>query len=116
MSVSAQDVAQVAQLAELAVEDAELPALTAQMDRIVSFVAQLGALQDLDGAGTFRAGPERVRLRDDVVNPAPLARPPASIAPEFVEGSSWCRGSEPWRDPERRIPGRRPRGSPRPAD
>lgn len=86
MSVSAKDVAQVAKLAELAVEEAELPALTAQMDRIVSFVAQLAELQDLDGAGTFLAGPERAPLRADVVNPAPLARPPASIAPEFVDG------------------------------
>lgn len=86
MSVSAKDVAQVAKLAELAVEEAELPVLTAQMDRIVSFVAQLGALQDLDGAGTFLAGPERAPLRADVVNSAPLARPPASIAPEFVDG------------------------------
>lgn len=86
MSVSAKDVAQAANLAELAVEDAELPALTAQLDRIVSFVAQLGALQDLDGAGTFLAGPARAPLRADEVNPAPLARPPASIAPEFVDG------------------------------
>jgi aspartyl-tRNA(Asn)/glutamyl-tRNA(Gln) amidotransferase subunit C len=86
VSVSANDVAQVAKLAELAVDETELPALTAQMDRIVSFVAQLGALQDLDGAGTFLAGPERTPLRADVVNPAPLARPPAAIAPEFVDG------------------------------
>ena len=86
MSVSARDVAQVAKLAELAVDETELPALTAQMDRIVTFVAQLGAIQDLDGAGTFLAGPERSPLRADVVNPAPLARPPAAIAPEFIDG------------------------------
>jgi aspartyl/glutamyl-tRNA(Asn/Gln) amidotransferase C subunit len=86
VSVSARDVAQVAKLAELAVDDAELPALTAQLDRIVSFVAQLAAMPDLAGAGTFLAGPERSPLRADVVNPALLARPPAAIAPEFVDG------------------------------
>lgn len=86
MSVSAKDVAQVAKLAELAVEEAELPALTAQMDRIVRFVAQLEELDDRAGADAFLVGPERAPLRADVVNPAPLARPPASIAPEFVDG------------------------------
>jgi aspartyl/glutamyl-tRNA(Asn/Gln) amidotransferase C subunit len=86
MSVSAGDVAQVAKLAELAVDDTELPALTEQMDRIVSFVAQLGAIQDLEGAGAFLAGPDRSPLRADVVNPAALARPPAAIAPEFIDG------------------------------
>lgn len=86
MSVSAKDVAQVAKLAELAVEDAELPALTSQLDRIVSFVAQLSELKDLDGAGTFLAGPDRAPLRADEVRPSGLARAPAAIAPEFVDG------------------------------
>jgi aspartyl-tRNA(Asn)/glutamyl-tRNA(Gln) amidotransferase subunit C len=86
VSVSSDEVGRVARLAELAVDDAELPALTAQLDRIVSFVAQLDALADLAGAEAFVAGPARAPLRPDVVNPAPLARPPAAIAPEFVDG------------------------------
>jgi aspartyl-tRNA(Asn)/glutamyl-tRNA(Gln) amidotransferase subunit C len=86
VSVSAKDVAEVARLAELAVDDAELPVLTAQMDSIVNFVAQLAELEDLPGAGHFVAGPERTPLRDDVVSPAPLARPPSAIAPEFIDG------------------------------
>jgi len=86
MSVSAQDVQRVARLAELAVDEADLPTLTAQMDRIVTFVAQLAEVVDLEGAGTFQAGPDRTPLRPDVVNPAPLARPPAAIAPEFIDG------------------------------
>jgi aspartyl-tRNA(Asn)/glutamyl-tRNA(Gln) amidotransferase subunit C len=86
VSVSAAEVARVARLAELAVDDAELPALTAQMDSIVRLVAQLAELHDLDGAGTFLAGPPQTPLRADEVRPAPLARPPAAIAPEFVDG------------------------------
>ncbi len=86
MSVSANDVRQAARLAELAVEEADLPALTAQLDRIVSFVAQLAEVRGLEDAGVFQAGPERTPLRPDVVNPAPLARPPAAIAPEFIDG------------------------------
>ncbi len=86
MSVSPRDVQHVARLAELAVDDADLPALTAQMDRIVSFVAQLSELGDLDGVASYLAGPERTPLREDVVRPAELARTPAAIAPEFVDG------------------------------
>jgi aspartyl-tRNA(Asn)/glutamyl-tRNA(Gln) amidotransferase subunit C len=86
MSVTARDVEQVARLAELAVEPAELPALTEQMDRIVGFVAQLAELSDLEGAPSYVAGPERTPLRPDVVEPADLARPPEAIAPEFIDG------------------------------
>ena len=86
MSVTRRDVEHMAKLAELAVEDADLPALTSQMDRIVSFVAQLAELGDLEGAGAYLAGPEAAPLRPDVVEPARLARPPAALAPEFIEG------------------------------
>jgi len=93
MSVTAKDVEHVARLAELAVEPGELPELTAQMDRIVGFVAQLGAeradeADQANGAVVERyvPGPEATPLREDVVRPADLAFPPAAIAPEFVEG------------------------------
>jgi len=86
MKVTADEVRRVAELAELAVADADLPALTAQMDRIVGFVAQLQELGGPDGAGTFVAGPAESPLREDVVRPGGLARPPAAIAPEFVHG------------------------------
>ncbi|HLB55399.1 MAG TPA: Asp-tRNA(Asn)/Glu-tRNA(Gln) amidotransferase subunit GatC [Gemmatimonadales bacterium] len=90
MSVTAKDVEHVARLAELAVEPGELPELTAQMDRIVGFVAQLGAdrADEADEAVVERyvPGPEATPLREDVVRPADLAFPPAAIAPEFVEG------------------------------
>ncbi len=86
MKVTAEDVLHVAELAELAVDPAELPALTAQMDRIVEFVAQLQELGDLAGAGTFVAGPSAAPLRDDEVRPGGLVRPPEAIAPEFVHG------------------------------
>jgi len=86
MSVTGKDVEHTARLAELAVEPAELPALTEQMDRIVGFVAQLAELGDDESAGAFLPGPERVTLRPDVVERADLARPPASLAPEFIDG------------------------------
>jgi aspartyl-tRNA(Asn)/glutamyl-tRNA(Gln) amidotransferase subunit C len=86
MSVDTKEVQHVARLAELAVEPAELPGLTEQLNRIVGFVAQLAELGDLEGVGSFLAGPEATPLRADVVQPADLARPPATLAPEFVDG------------------------------
>lgn len=86
MSVSAEAVLRLAQLAELAVADAELPALTAQLDRIVTFVAQLADLpeQPDNAAGPLEPAPGA--LRPDVVRPAGLARDISAFAPEFVDG------------------------------
>jgi aspartyl-tRNA(Asn)/glutamyl-tRNA(Gln) amidotransferase subunit C len=86
MSVTAKDVQHVARLAELAVEPDELPELTEQMDRIVGFVAQLAELEAQQPGASYLAGPERAPLRPDEVQPADLLRPPAALAPEFVDG------------------------------
>lgn len=86
MSVTAKEVDHIARLAELAVEPAELPALTEQLDRIVGFVAQLAELGKLHDAGRYLAGPAATPLRRDEVRPAALARQPAEFAPEFIDG------------------------------
>jgi len=86
MSVSREEVERMAALAQLAVAPDELPELTAQMDRIVGFVARLRALDDLSGEGPQPTGPPETLLRDDVVTPADLARSPAELAPEFIDG------------------------------
>ena len=86
MSVTAKEVAHVAGLAELAVDPSDLPALTAQMNRIVGFVEQLAELGEPGKATSYVAGPQETPLRPDEVRPAGLARPPSAIAPEFVDG------------------------------
>jgi aspartyl-tRNA(Asn)/glutamyl-tRNA(Gln) amidotransferase subunit C len=86
MKISRADVQHVARLAELAVDEAELDGLTEQLDRIVGYVAQLEALPDEGPAAPFHPGPTGVRLRPDVVAPAPMAHGPARIAPEMREG------------------------------
>ena len=85
MSIDANEVRRVARLAELAVTEDELPALAAQMNRIVGYVAQLEDLND-DGAGALRSGPPALRLREDVVAPWPMMRGPEANAPEFRDG------------------------------
>ncbi len=86
MSVTRKEVEHVARLAELAVEPSELPELTAQLDRIVGFVARLNQLEVGADPERFVPGPEAAPLREDRVEPARLAYPPARLAPEFVDG------------------------------
>ncbi len=86
MSVTRKDVEHVARLAELAVEPAELADLTAQLDRIVGFVATLNQVDTGGSSERFIPGPAETPLRDDLVRPASLAIPPAGLAPEFIDG------------------------------
>jgi aspartyl-tRNA(Asn)/glutamyl-tRNA(Gln) amidotransferase subunit C len=85
MSIGREQVLHVATLAEIGVDEAELSRLVEQLNRIVGYVEQLNQVPDAP-AEPFLAGPPAAPLRDDVVAPVPLARPPAQIAPEFQDG------------------------------
>ena len=76
----------MAELAALALDPAELPGLTAQMDRIVGFVAQLAEAVPLEPREVAPEHPAETSLREDVVLPPDLARGPAELAPEFADG------------------------------
>jgi aspartyl-tRNA(Asn)/glutamyl-tRNA(Gln) amidotransferase subunit C len=86
MSIGRDEVLHVAKLAELAVRDSELDRLVEQLNRIVDYVAQLNQVPADQTADPFLAGPQAVGLREDVEGAAPLARPPAAMAPEFKDG------------------------------
>lgn len=90
MSIRRDDVVHVAKLAELAVQDEELPRLVEQLNRIVEYVAQLDRVPTDAGDPTpaqgFLPGPDQVTLREDEPGSVPLARPPAEFAPEFADG------------------------------
>lgn len=83
MSVSPDDVERIARLAALEVDDASLPALTAQIGRILEYVSQLERVQ---GAAAMPGISHPPALREDVVRQADLAAPPGSIAPAFKDG------------------------------
>jgi len=85
MSISREEVRRIAELAELAVEERDLDTLTRELDRIVSYVAQLAGAER-DDAEPLVPGPRRTPLREDVVDPEPLAAPPAAFAPEMRDG------------------------------
>lgn len=86
MSIGRNEVLHVAKLAELAVREEELDRLVEQLNRIVDYVAQLDDVPADRMAEPFLPGPQSVSLRQDVVGPVPLARPPAALAPEFADG------------------------------
>jgi aspartyl/glutamyl-tRNA(Asn/Gln) amidotransferase C subunit len=86
VSVPREEVERIAGLAALALDPAELPELTGQMDRIVAFVARLAETVPREDAGSAARTPVETPLREDVVLPADLARRPAELAPEFVDG------------------------------
>jgi aspartyl-tRNA(Asn)/glutamyl-tRNA(Gln) amidotransferase subunit C len=86
MSVTPEEVLRMATLAELSVDPADLPALTAQMDRIVSFVAQLSALPEDGQIDAGQVGPATTPLREDEVRPSGLTRSAQEMAPVFVDG------------------------------
>jgi aspartyl-tRNA(Asn)/glutamyl-tRNA(Gln) amidotransferase subunit C len=85
MSIGREQVLHVATLAEIGVDEADLPRLVEQLGRIVGYVEQLNQVPDAP-AEPFLAGPGATPLREDVVAPVSLSRPPAEIAPEFRDG------------------------------
>jgi aspartyl-tRNA(Asn)/glutamyl-tRNA(Gln) amidotransferase subunit C len=86
MTIGAAEVRHVAQLAELAVADADLPLLADQLAAIVDFVAQLDAI-DLPGdVAAVTLGPAATPLRADVVAPIAMTLTPAEMAPVFQQG------------------------------
>lgn len=86
MSIDRDAVLRVARLVELGVSDEEVEQLVRDIGNIVDYVSQLGNLATADDAPPFLPGRSQVALRDDVVAPVPLARSPAEMAPEFIDG------------------------------
>ena len=86
MTIRREDVLRTAELAEIAVADDEMPRLVEQLARIVAYVEQLSEVPAGEAAEPYLGGPPQVALREDVIAPAPLARPVSSIAPEFRDG------------------------------
>ena len=86
MTLDRNAVQRIAELAEIAVTEEELPTLVAQLDRIVDYVAQLEGYQGEDDLPAFLPGPSQTPLRPDVVNPVPLTRGPATFAPAWRQG------------------------------
>lgn len=86
MSVTREEVLRIAHLAELDVEPEGLDDLVTQMSRILAYVAQLQEVETAEGVRPYQGGSDALRLRADIVKPAPLAFGPEQLAPEFRDG------------------------------
>ncbi|HXH62774.1 MAG TPA: Asp-tRNA(Asn)/Glu-tRNA(Gln) amidotransferase subunit GatC [Gemmatimonadales bacterium] len=86
MSVTADDVRKIAQLAELDVAEEQLPELVSQMSRIVDYIAQLAQVPASETAKPFVTGPDAIRFRADEVRPWPMAFSAKDLAPAFKNG------------------------------
>ena len=87
MSVTREEIARIAALASLDVEEQSLPALAEQLTRILDYVSQLNAVE----AGTpaaFRpqSNAEPQSMRPDVVRPHDPPIQPKDFAPAFRDG------------------------------
>ena len=83
MSVTRADIQKIADLAELAVDEAAAAELEQQLTRILDYVAQLQQMPEEAG---HLEDQRAVRLRKDVVAPDALAAPPAAFAPALKQG------------------------------
>ncbi len=83
MAVTREQVRRIAELAELAVDDAAAAELERELTRILDYVRQL---DDPDRGGTDVADERAVRLRADVPGADPLRRLPSEFAPAMAEG------------------------------
>jgi aspartyl-tRNA(Asn)/glutamyl-tRNA(Gln) amidotransferase subunit C len=79
MAVTENDVKHVALLSRLVVPEDRLPPLVRELNAILDHMAVLADVPVDMHAPDTRPG---MRLRDDVVNPAPMVRPFNSFAPE----------------------------------
>ena len=86
MSIKPEDVTRVARLAAIEIRQDELAEVAGQLDRIVGYVEQLSEVPADETADAAVVGPASVSLRDEVVAPVPLARPPEATAPAFDSG------------------------------
>ena len=87
MSVTREEIARIAALAALDVDEAAMPALVRQLSRILEYVSQLSAL-DATGQAAYRpeSNAEPQALRPDDLRPANPPLDPRAFAPDIRDG------------------------------
>mgnify|MGYP000846064468 FL=1 len=86
MKITRLEVEQVARLSRLALEEAELAALTGQLDAILGYVDQLNELNTDGILPTAHAVPMENAFRPDQITPALGAEKALSNAPDAGSG------------------------------
>jgi aspartyl-tRNA(Asn)/glutamyl-tRNA(Gln) amidotransferase subunit C len=86
LSITRDELARIAALAALDIDDAALPDMVTQVGRILAYVSQLSAVESAAGmpAGSARHGVPQPLRRDEVRSGAPLD--PRAFAPQLADG------------------------------
>lgn len=83
--VSVDDVRHVAALARVGLDDAQLDALTHELNTILEHMSLLNRVAT-DGVAEFGSLSDEMRLRRDHGPPAPLDEPPEAFGPGMRDG------------------------------
>ena len=86
MSVTREQVLQVARLARLELGETEIVQLTDELNGILAHVSELSAADTAAVEGFSTATEWPAPLRDDEPGAQPLANAPSSLSPHFVNG------------------------------
>ena len=86
MSVDEATVKRIANLARLAISDAEAAALVPELNNILGWVEQLGAVDTAGVEPMTAVIPNHLRLRDDVVNDGDCRDAVLANAPQAEHG------------------------------
>lgn len=87
MKITRAEVEHVSRLARLALSEAELDALTGEMDAILDYVEQLKALDTESIVPTAHAVPMENAFRDDAVRPSFTPEQALRNAPDAAESA-----------------------------
>ena len=86
MSITREEILQIATLARLRLTDSESEDLSHDLSQILEYVDTLASLQVPDGE-RLELGPAEAPEREaGQIPPDPMARPPADSAPDFRDG------------------------------
>lgn len=72
MSVTREEVAKIASLARIKMRDAELDRMVPELNNILDWVEQLGEVDTAQVEPMTAVIPQKLRLRDDVIDADPL--------------------------------------------
>src|SRR5690242_9612547 len=86
MAVTRQDVLHVASLARIALDEARVPELVAQLNTILGHMEVLSQVNTKGVIGTAGVGDGALPLREDRGPKLPLARPLDAFAPQAQDG------------------------------
>ena len=86
MSINTKTAADVARLARIAVDEADLPALAQEFNAILGFIEQLNELDVDDVEPMTSVTPMRLKRREDVVSDGNQQAKVLANAPEAREG------------------------------